>query len=62
MLAQAPGIGVAHMVDPTLYRGVELGEADRTVAIGRPAGAPAPGKVARVAALNPPVPFPTRLA
>ena len=34
--AQSPGIAITHMLDPTLYAGVEFGETDFTRAMRRP--------------------------
>ena len=52
MSPQPPAIGVAHMIDPALYAGVELGEADFTRAV-RPPALPQPaGKVADIAGFD----------
>ncbi len=37
VLAKAPGVGVAHVIDPTLNTDIEVAEADPAIAVFRPA-------------------------
>ena len=51
--AQAPRIGIAHMVDPALHAGVELGEADLSLLPGAVALAEAAARLDDLAGLDP---------
>lgn len=55
VLAQSPGIGMAHMIDPALHAGIEFGKGDRPGPIGFVLLAEAAGGMAHLARLDPAV-------
>lgn len=55
MPPQPPGVGITHMVDPTLHAGIEFGKADAAGAPGLESRAQAPGGMDDFASFHAPV-------
>ncbi len=55
MLAQSPGIGVAHVVDPALHAGVKFRKADLPGTVLLPALSQPTAKVVHIAGFDPAV-------